>query len=1029
MYALNNHIIEAKINPPIIKSNILERNELIRKVKSNAKAKLTIITAPGGYGKTILTHQIVESTGKPFLWYHLDEVDNDPIVFFYYIFNGFSKYISGFNKEISIILRGIETGKDNAYGIAAFFIEEIEKIQCDKICLVLDDFHVIKDKYIVDFLNVFIKYSSEKIHIIINSRKYPDLDISKLRQADTLIEIEKNEIKFSFDEFLSIISKEKQSQYEKSIIEKVYEKSEGWPLALNVFIKEFKKNYNKMEEYINYIQSGESFFDYFIFEVFNNLSQDIKEFLLKISVIDRITPDVCNYLSNNLEASNILKYLVKNNIFINKISNKGEMYTCHQLFKKFLQNQLGARIKKYYLKAGEFYFIEKNYEEAIEYFIKCKDSEKTLKVFKYAGIEAIRKGRLKTAERWIDFFNDDELNKNKWIILAKSSIALYKGMFDMSEKYLNEIINYFNKEEEKYGYCIALVIKSRILLYRYSFNKCIETANLIIQISDEVEELTLYEAFMQKSYGQTLKGDFDEAVITLELGAEILNRRGAKRLALFAQRYLILPYFLKFEYHKVILYYNITYNMSDDETNLTERFSIDLYLARTYRDMGRLTEAKSIMENTIRKKQALGYVEDIFAVYYQLATLYRDLGDYEAALKYASLSERLFKCGGSNMEFAYLAKALKALILSDVGNIKESIKLIKEALQELITGDSKFMVEVAYHSAGLIYIRAGEYEEAIKYLECGYKMAGKTGLRSMIVVCGGILSGIYLKYNKIVRKDYAKENLELAAKQNYIQVFLTNPEMDGCTIIGFVNNIEENFIESIIKKLSDSRIKNMLKWLIVNSDYETILRFLLMVEIKQNISKETFEKIAISFLTCKIEEKRDFSEFINKLRPMLIKQSGSIPKLIICCFGRFRAYSPLVDDVRIKWRTNKSKELLAYFIHNCGKEILTEKILADIWQDSPEEKARELFYTNIALVRQILKKCEIKDNLIKIQSGYIFKEEGIYCDEWIVNKYKNNDYMAEYDVENIFKREYLEDIYSDWACETRMEYENFNKKG
>lgn len=1025
MEGINKRIIEAKLNPPIIENNILERNELIQKVVLNENARLTIITAPGGYGKTVLAYQIVKSEDKPYIWYHLDDADNDPVVFFKYIFNGFLKYASkqmgSFEEEVSIILQGIENGKDNVYGTAAFLIEEIQKIQYNKIYLVLDDFHMIKDKYIIEFLNIFILYASEKLHIIITSRKYPEIDVSKLRQQGTIVEIEKSNMKFSYDEFINMINERKNLKYNQKNIQTIYEKSEGWPLALNIFYKKFKLNDDELEENIDYIQSGEAFFDYFLFQVYNSLTEDIRKFLLDISVLDKITPEACSFLSNNRNADSILKYLVKNNVFINRISNLNQVYTCHQLFKEFLQNQLGYKVKDYYLKAGEFYKSQKNYEEAIEYFIKAKDAEKALRMFSYAGIDAVRNGRLKTAERWIGFFYSCKLSENRWIILTKALISLYKGMFDISENYLNQIIEDFYQEEDKYGYCVALVVKARILLYRYSFDKCIEMADIVIQMSNEVEEFTLYEAFMQKAYGQILKGDFDDSIITLELGEEILSRRGAKRLALYVQRYLTLPYFLKFEYHKAVSYYEITCNMTDEEINLTERFSIDLYLARIYRDMGRLSEAKSLMENTIRKKKALGYVEDIFAVYYHLATLYRDLKDYEDALKYAALSEELFKSGGSTMEFEYLVKALKALILSDTGKIEDASRLIEEALHELTIGDSKFMVEVAYHSAGLIYIRANEYEKAVKCLKAGYEMAAKTGLKSMIAVCGGILAGIYLRDNKTKGESYAANSLTLAAGQDYIQVYLTNPEMNECIAVGFANDIEKDFVIQIINNLEEKRIKQILKWLILNSSFEKVNDFLKIVKEKFFISKDIFSEIVTSFLNTESDSIKDIEELLVKLKLCMQEKDNSLPKLVVCCFGSFKVYNILSDTPRIKWRTNKAKELLAYFIHNCGKEIMTEKILADVWPDYNIEKARELFYTNIALVRQVLNKCGLKDNLIKIQSGYIFNKEDIYCDEWVA-------FQNMIGTSNILRKGYLDDIYSDWAFEVKNEYEILLKK-
>lgn len=1024
MYVTNKAILQTKLNPPIIENNILNRKELIENVIKNEKARLTMITAPGGYGKTVLTYQIVTSSGKPFIWYHLDEEDNDPAAFLYFILKGLRKYIPDINRETLSVLSGIERTREGAYGAASLIIEEIEKIQSDKVYVVFDDFHVIYDKQVLDLINTFLKYTSHKIHVVINSRRNSGLDLTKLRVEEAVIEIDKESIRFSFDEFLVLLGFRESFDYQRSIMEKVYSKCEGWPLALHLFMKEVESSDLRLEDNFDNVQAGKPVFEFFIYQIYSRLTEEVRDFVSKISVLEEITPRCCSYITGASNAEEIFEILVNNNVFISRVSNAQNVYICHQMFRNFLKMRLGRRINDYNNKAGEFYYNTGRYEEAIEYFIKGGDLVKALEAFKYAGIEAVRRGRLRTAERWIDFFGS-EMNGNKWLILAKSSVCLNKGMFDLAENYIKSIEGDFISSEDSYGYYILLVVKARIFLYRHSLDKCVEIADEVIKNCSEVENFTLYEAFMQKAYGLILKGDMERAIVTLELGSEIMDKRGEERLRLFMQRYLTVPYFLNFDYRKAVECYELYSSMSEEEINITECFSVDLYLARTYRDMGRLSESKKLMTNTIRKKKALGYMEDLFAVYYQFATLYRDLGEYDNALKYAELSEELFKAGGSKMEFVHLVKALEALVVSDMGDMERALKLIGESIDGLNKGHSSFMAEVAYHSAGIIYMRAGANETAREYLEKSFEMSKTTGLKSMAVICPGLMAEIYRTIDKAKSEEFARTSLTLAARQDYTQLFITDPETNECLAIGIRNRIEYSFVLNIVKKLPAERINDIIKRLVADSKYDLIYEFIKDVNVKYLITEDSFEEIAEEFARSNSNAGVDYADLLRRIS-IVCDSKSSVPKLIVSCFGTFRTYNMASEDFCIKWRTNKAKELLAYIVHNHGKVLITEKILADVWPDTPEEKARKLFYTNISHVRNVLELCGVKDNLIKVQSGYKFIEDDIYCDEWAVNRKTglNKEVIGMY----LSAGEYLEDIYSDWAIEKRIEYNSALKK-
>jgi two-component SAPR family response regulator len=245
--------------------------------------------------------------------------------------------------------------------------------------------------------------------------------------------------------------------------------------------------------------------------------------------------------------------------------------------------------------------------------------------------------------------------------------------------------------------------------------------------------------------------------------------------------------------------------------------------------------------------------------------------------------------------------------------------------------------------------------------------------------------------------------------------------MDACIAIGFICEFESNFVSEILKKLNRYRTSNIIKLLLLYGENNTITNFLQMKFEMSSDFQEDFDMIHLNLLMGKEENLHSYIKAAENTRIL----KNDLPNMIVKCFGKFQLFCYHGDNILIKWRTQKAKELMAYFIHNAEKTVHTEQILADLWPDTEVEKARDLFYTNISLVRKILVECKLKDNLTKNQLGYCLKKDHILCDEWLVEQYSKRGLYEEKGINNLLENDYLEDVYSEWALEIRNYYSLF----
>jgi two-component SAPR family response regulator len=154
-----------------------------------------------------------------------------------------------------------------------------------------------------------------------------------------------------------------------------------------------------------------------------------------------------------------------------------------------------------------------------------------------------------------------------------------------------------------------------------------------------------------------------------------------------------------------------------------------------------------------------------------------------------------------------------------------------------------------------------------------------------------------------------------------------------------------------------------------------------------------------------------------------------IPKVFICTFGNMKIYITGSGIDEIGWRTNKAKELFAYLLNKRGEAASSEKLITELWPDSPPDKAKNLLYASIVHVKHKLSLFGLHDNLVKDQNGYFIKEEGILCDKWLVDneieKMKNESEakLPEW-VSALLKNNFMSDIYSDWVFDEQNKLES-----
>ena len=344
-----NDLLLVKINPPVIGVKTIWRKRLIEDFSAYSHNKLTILSAPSGYGKTVLISQFASVAGTPIVWYQLDEFDNDFTLFIRYFVAAISKKIPRFGDQTLNLIEKFEDASIRA--IVAFITNELEARAKNGLTVILDDYHLINEILIHQFVEELIKYLPEGVRLVISSRHAVPINIIRLKVHGLVNELTYNHLKFNYDEIRTLFDFSKDGAESKDVIEKYQLETDGWIAALSLIrTASLQKSFGK--DLPLKWESHDAIYRYFAEEIYKQLPNELQKFLIHTSILDTLTPDICDILAETENSRDMIEKILGENLFLVRIEGEEPSYQYHNLFKNFLQDHLGEQ-KKCFMKKQE----------------------------------------------------------------------------------------------------------------------------------------------------------------------------------------------------------------------------------------------------------------------------------------------------------------------------------------------------------------------------------------------------------------------------------------------------------------------------------------------------------------------------------------------------------------------------------------------------------------------------------------------------------------------------------------------------
>jgi len=505
-------ILATKLYIPPSRSKMVLRPRLIERMNKGQSGKLTLISAPPGFGKTTLVSEWISSCERATVWLSLDEGDNDPTRFLVYLVAAFQKVFPHTGQRVLALLQSPKPPPTES--IVTYLLNEISAIS-ENFTLVLDDCHLIDSEPVENALAFLLEHMPPQMHLVITTREDPKLPLPRLRVRGQLTELRISDLRFTPSEaaeFLNQVMGLNLTAENTAILEA---STEGWVAGLQLAalsmqgrddISGFVKAFAGDDRYV---------VDYLVEEVLQSQPEHIQNFLLKTSILDRLSGPLCDTLTGQKEGKELLESMERGNLFVLPLDDKRQWYRYHHLFAEVLEARLMEEqsdlVPGLHLRASEWYEQNAHADEAVRHALAAKNFVRAADLIEIAWPLMNENCQAMTWLDWAKKLPEDLYTNRPVLLVAHAWASLQCGEMEAGKANLGEAEALLNTDERSENKIIVdeqqfKTLPASIANARAYYAQAHGDASGTLKYSQKALELLPEEEYMQRAIPAAMVG-------------------------------------------------------------------------------------------------------------------------------------------------------------------------------------------------------------------------------------------------------------------------------------------------------------------------------------------------------------------------------------------------------------------------------------------------------------------------------------------------------------------------------------------
>jgi ATP/maltotriose-dependent transcriptional regulator MalT len=422
-------LVASKLMAPAPRAGLLPRASLQSLLQISLEGKLCLVDAPAGFGKTTLLAQWRSAAGGDRVaWVSLDEGDNDPTRFWGYLVEALHGVEPGVGASALAALA--RPTADLYRAVLPGLLNELSAVR-SPLFLVLDDYHLVTNPTCHQTLTFFLDLLPANVHVALAGRTDPPLPLARMRARGELTEIRAAQLQFSDQEALALLNGSMGLQLATEDVERLAERTEGWAAGLYLAGLSLRGREDASAFIAAFHGDNRHIADYLGAEVLARLPDTTRTFLLRTSILERLTGPLCDAVLEAEGSAQVLVELERSNLFLVLLDDRRQWYRYHHLFVQLLRLELGHRdpqlVPMLHRRAAAWHRQAGNLDEAIGHASAAGEFGEAAALITRRWLTYWRRGQRATVARWLDGLPEEAIMADPPVAYVAAWIRGYSG--------------------------------------------------------------------------------------------------------------------------------------------------------------------------------------------------------------------------------------------------------------------------------------------------------------------------------------------------------------------------------------------------------------------------------------------------------------------------------------------------------------------------------------------------------------------------------------------------------------------------
>jgi len=426
-------LLATKLQAPAVRRELVGRGTLVRRLHEGASARVTVVTAPPGWGKTTLlaAWRLVEGGRPPFAFVSLDPGDNDPVRFWSYVVEALRGALPALAETLEPVRRVGSAAPADA--VLPRVVNALAGLG-ERVLLVLDDYHAIGAAEVHAGVAALIERAPAELHVALASRSEPPLPLGRLRARGELSEISTDALRFSDREAAVLLNGVLDLGLSGPDVERLNRRTEGWAAGLYLAALSLRGRADPANFIAAFAGDDRLVADYLGGEMLDGVRAEVRTFLLETSVLERMSGPLCDAVTGRTDSARLLADIERSNLFLMPLDRRREWYRYHGLFVDLLRRRLDlaapGRARQLHARALAWHLRAGTVREAIHHALAAEDRDAARELVATHWNRYFNQGRLATVRAWLDALDPAAVLADPRLCAARAWLELDAGRVD-----------------------------------------------------------------------------------------------------------------------------------------------------------------------------------------------------------------------------------------------------------------------------------------------------------------------------------------------------------------------------------------------------------------------------------------------------------------------------------------------------------------------------------------------------------------------------------------------------------------------